>query len=90
MRAIVLSKIPDTNTSSTITADNFALVRVDDYIIYWAAVGIASLNSSTSSLPNLHGTILRTCNHPFSFAMERNASYISGMSFEGEKRIGVC
>jgi hypothetical protein len=90
MGAVVLSKVPDTNTSSAITADDLALVGMNDYIIDWTSVRIASLNSSTSSLPNLDGTILGACNHPLSFTMKRDTSYVSSMSLEGKKRVGVC
>jgi hypothetical protein len=83
MRAVVFRKVPDPNTSSAITADDLALVGVNDHIVYRAAMGIASLNGPTSRLPDLHSTILGARNHPFPLAVERNPSYISGMSLEG-------
>lgn len=90
MRAVVLRKIPDPNTSTTIATDNLALVGVNDYIVDRATVGIASLNGSASSLPDLHGAILRAGDHPLSLAVKRDSSDVASMSFESEKRIRVC
>jgi hypothetical protein len=87
--AIVLSQVPNTNTSSTITANNLALVGMNDHIIDRAAVRVASLNGTTSSLPDLDKAILRARDHPFSFTMERDTRDIASMTFKGEERIGV-
>jgi hypothetical protein len=89
VRAVILGQVPDTNTASTIAADDFTLIGMNYYIIDWAAMTVASLNGTASSLPNLDSSIFRACNHPLSFAMESNTSDISCMTFEGEERIGV-
>lgn len=89
MRAIVLCQIPDPNTSSTVTADDLALVWVDNHIVDGASMRVAALNSTASRLPNLDSAILRACDHPFSLAMECDTSDVSRVTFKGEKRVGV-
>ncbi len=89
MGAIVLSQVPDTNTSSTITANNLALVGMNDHIVDRAAVRVASLNGTTSSLPDLDKAIFRACDHPFSFTVKCDTRDIASMTFEGEDRVGV-
>jgi hypothetical protein len=89
MRAVVLGKVPNTNTSSTITSNDFALVRVNDYISDWVAMGIASLNRTTSSLPNLDRAVLRACNHPLSLAVKCDTCNVACMSFKSEEGVWV-
>ena len=89
MGAIVLSQVPNTNTSSAITANNLALVGMNDHIVDRAAVRVASLDGTTSSLPDLDKAIFRACDHPFSFTMKCNTRDIASMAFEGEERVGV-
>lgn len=90
MRAVVLCQIPYAHTSSTITADDLALVGVDNNIIDRRAMGIASLNRTTSCLPDLHRAIFRACDHPFALAMKCNTSNIASMTFERKQRVRVC
>jgi len=87
--AVVLCKIPNTNTTTTITADNLALIRVDDNVVDCATVGIATLNRAATGLPDLNSTILGTSNHPFSLAVECYTRNVTSMALEGEERVGV-
>lgn len=89
MGAIVLSQIPDTNTSTTVARDDLALVWMNDNILDWATMRVATLNGTSTSLPDFDSAILRACNHPFSLTVERNTSDISSMAFEGEKWVRV-
>lgn len=90
MRAVILGQVPDSDTSTTIAADDLALVRVDNYVIDWAAVAVAALNSAAAGLPNLDSAILRAGNHPFALTVERNAGDVVGMALEGQDWVWVC
>jgi hypothetical protein len=87
--AIILSKVPDTNTSATVTANDLALVGVNHDIVDWAAVRVASLNSTSTSLPDLDSAILGACNHPLALTMECDTGDVAGVALKGEKRIRV-
>ena len=89
MGAVVFRKIPYSNTSTFVAADNLALVWMNDYVVYSRAMRVASLNCATSSLPYFDSPILRTCNHPFALTVKLNTGYISCMPLKGKKRIWV-
>ena len=56
---------------------------MNDYIISWAAVIIASLYAAAARLPDLDGPVLGACNHPFALAVECHAGDISRVALEG-------
>lgn len=89
MTALVLAQIPNPHITSSITADQFSLVRVNNDIVYWHAVGVISLNVATSSVPNLDGSIFRTSDEPFRFAVKCYAGNVGCVSVESQDRIGV-
>lgn len=89
MRAIVLPEIPDPNVSTTVTANDLALVWVDDNIVNRTAMIVASLNSPAAGLPDLNSAVLRAGHHPFSFAVEGHARDVAGVTLEGEQGVGV-
>lgn len=89
MRAVVLSQIPYSDTSSPIAADDLALVWMDDHVIDWRSMAVTSLNSSTACLPNLDRSIFRACHHPLPLAMESHASDIICMTFESKERVWI-
>lgn len=90
MRAIILCQIPDPNASSAITADDLALVWMDNNIVDSASMRVTALDSTTSCLPDLDCAILRACDHPFSLAMECDTSDVSRVALKREKRVRVC
>jgi hypothetical protein len=87
--AVILSQIPDANTSPTVAADDLALVGVDYYIVDRMAVRVAALNSARTSLPDLDCTILGTCYHPFSLTVECDTGDIAGVAIKGKERVWV-
>lgn len=89
MRAVVLRKVPDPNTSTTVTTNDLALVGVDNYVVDWRAMKVAALNRAASSLPDLDSTILRARNHPFSLTVESYARDVTSVTFESQERVGV-
>lgn len=88
MSALVLSEIPDSDTSTAVAADQLSLVRVDDYIIDWTSMRVIPLYGSGPCIPDLDCSILRACYHPFAFQMKRDACDISMMAFEYHTRTG--
>jgi hypothetical protein len=89
MGAAVLCQVPNTNVSSSVAADDFSLIGMNDYIINRRAMSITSLHRPTTSFPDLHGTILRASDHPFPFTVECDTSYIAGVSLKRKYRIWV-
>src|SRR5690349_19625356 len=88
--ALVLAQIPDAHIAATVTADQLALVRMNDDIIDWHAVGVVPLHVATPCVPDLDRAVLATGHQPFRLAMERNAGDIASVSVESENRVGVC
>lgn len=89
MRAVILGQIPDSDTSTTVAADDFTLVWVDDNVIDWAAVAVAALDGAAAGFPNLDSSILRAGNHPFALTVERNPSDVVGMTLEGQNWVRI-
>lgn len=57
---------------------------MDDDVVDWRTMVIASLDRTTASLPDLDCSILRTCDHPFTLAVESDTRYIACVSLECE------
>lgn len=90
MRAVIFSKIPYSDGSRTITANNLALIWMYNNIIYRTPMIITPLNASLSRLPNLNRPIFTARDHPFALAVKSDASDVVGVAFEGEDWIRVC
>lgn len=88
--ALILSQIPDTHITSAVAADEFALVWVDDDVIYRYAMAVISLDASGAGVPNFDGAILRARDHPFALTVKCHAGDITGMSIEGENSIRIA
>ena len=89
VRALILAQVPDTNIASTVAADEFALVWMDDNIIDWYSVCIVPLYISAPSVPNFDCAILRRGYHPFPLTVKSDTSDITRMAIEGKNRVGV-
>lgn len=89
MSADALSKVPDANHASAITADQFTLVGVNDNVINRSPVHVVALQGAGASVPDLDSPVLRACNHPFAFAMECDTGDVAGVTFEGHHWVGV-
>ena len=44
MRALVLAQVPDPHVTAAITADQFSLIRMNDYIIDRDPMGVVALD----------------------------------------------
>lgn len=73
MRVSILAQIPDLDTASLITTNDFALIRMDDDVVDGTAVTVVSLNVGGSEVPDLDGAVLGGCGHPFCFDVEGDA-----------------
>lgn len=89
MSADALTKIPDADHASAITANQLTLVWVNDNVVDGGAVNIVALQSSSASIPNLHSTVLRACDHPLALAVECDTSDVTCVPFEGHHGVGV-
>lgn len=89
MAAVVLCQIPDSHGSSTVAADDLALVGVNHDVIDGAPVTVGSLDGAAACFPDLDIAIFRGCDHPLALAVECNSGDITSVTFEGEEGIGV-
>lgn len=90
MRASVLGQIPDPYAARSVAAYNFALVRVNDHIVGWASMIVASLDRPRPRFPNLDSAVFRARHHPFALAVECHSSNVPRMSLKCKQRIGIC
>jgi hypothetical protein len=72
-----------------VAADDLSLVGMDHHIVDSAAMGIASLDSTTASLPYLDSTILGACHHPLALTVKCNARDIVRVTFASQDRIRI-
>jgi hypothetical protein len=82
VRALVLAQVPDADGASAVTADELALVRVDDDVIDGGAVVVVALNGAGADVPYLDGAVLGACNHPLALAMESDGSDVGRVALE--------
>jgi hypothetical protein len=85
-----LSKVPDADIATAVTADQFSLVRVNDHVVNRRAVDVVALDAATAGIPYFDGDVFRACNHPFPFTVESYACNIAGMTFECENGVRVA
>ena len=90
MGTFVLSEVPDSDVAAAVTADELSLIRMDHDVVYGAAMRVVSLYSTSTGLPDLNGTILRTSDHPFTLTVKSDTSHIPSMTFEGERWRLAC
>lgn len=89
VRALVLTQVPDANISSTVTADQLALIWMDNHIIDRNAVCVISLYVPAPGVPDLDGPILARRDEPLGLAVECDARDIRRMSVKDEDSIWV-
>lgn len=89
MSANTLAQIPDTDHSGVVTADELALVGVDNNIVDGGTVDIVALEATGTCIPDLHGSILGASDHPFALAVEGNTGDIVRVTLESNHRVRV-
>lgn len=89
MRTIVFCEIPNADASRSVAADDLPLIRMDDNIIYRAAVTVGALDRARPRVPDLDRTVLRARHHPFALTVEGYARNVPRMALEGEERVWV-
>ena len=82
MGTVVLGQVPHSDTSRPVATDNLTLIRVDYDIVRRAAMFIASLDRSSSCLPDLDSAVFGASDHPFSLTMKSDACNVAGMPLE--------
>lgn len=89
MGAFVLPKIPYSYVTASITCNKFSLVRMNYNIVDWMIVVVVALYTSSSSVPDLHRSVLRACDHPFPFTVKRCARDIPAVAIKCQDRCRV-
>lgn len=89
VRALVLAQVPNPHVSSAITADQLALIRMNDHVVDGHSVRIVALHIATPGIPDLYGAVLARCNKPLRLAMKRYTRDVGCMSVEGKDRIRI-
>lgn len=89
VRAFVLAEIPDPDIAAAVTADELALVGVDDDVVDGAAVRVIALHRRRARVPDLDHAVFRAGDHPFALAVESHAGDVAGVALEDEKGGGI-
>lgn len=89
VRAVVLRQVPHAHTARAVTADDLALVGVDDDIVGGASVVVGALDGAAARLPDLDGAVLGAGHHPLALAVERDARDVASVALKGEQWVGI-
>ena len=89
MRALVLAQVPDPHITPAITANELALIGVNDDVVDGRAMGVVTLDTARPRIPDLDGAILGARHHPLALAVERDARDVGRVAFKREHGIGV-
>ena len=80
--ALILGQIPEPNAAGTVAADDLALVRMDNHIVYRGTVAVTALDVAGADIPDLDGAVFGARHHPFAFNLEGDTSDVSGMALK--------
>lgn len=89
MRALALAQIPDTNVTTSVTADKLTLIWVNHHVVDGMGMLVIALDLTRSCIPDSDCHILRACDHPFSLTVKSYPSDIVCMALELHDRIRV-
>lgn len=89
MRADTLTQVPNADYPSAITADQLALVGMDDDVVDCSFVRVVALEATSTSVPHLDGAVLGASDHPLALTVKRDTSDVGGVTLEGHDRVGV-
>jgi hypothetical protein len=85
----ILSQIPETNAAAPITADNLALVRMDNDIIDGGPMIVAPLDHTGARVPDFDSAVLGARDHPFAIAVECHARDVARVALKDGGGSGV-
>jgi hypothetical protein len=68
--ALVFAQVPDPDISSTVTANEFALIRMNDNIVDRNSMAVVTLISASAGIPDLDIAIFGASDHPFSLTVK--------------------
>jgi hypothetical protein len=86
---LILAQIPDPHVPSAIATYQLSLVRMNNHIIHWHAMRIVPLHIAAPRVPDLDRAVFARGDQPFRLAVKSDAGDVTGVSVEGENRIGV-
>lgn len=89
MSTFVLTQVPDANISAAVTANELALVWMNNNIVHGDSMGVVALNTGGASIPDLDSAIFGAGDHPLTLTVEGYAGDVATMAFEGENGVGV-
>ena len=89
MGANTLAQIPDTHSASTVTANEFPLIRMNNHIVDRSLVNVVTLETAGTCIPDLDCPVFRTSHHPFPFTVEGDTGDIIRVAIEAHYRMGV-
>jgi hypothetical protein len=88
--ALILAQIPDPHIAPAITANELALVRMNNYIVDGRAVRVVPLDAARARIPYLDRAVFGARHHPLALAVERDACDVGRVAFEGQDGVRVC
>src|ERR1700735_949685 len=89
MGANTLAQIPDTHSASTVTANEFPLIRMNNHIVDRSLVNVVTLETAGTCIPDLDCPVFRTSHHPFPFTVEGDTGDIIRVAIEAHYRMGI-
>lgn len=89
MGALVLPQVPYPHVSSSVTADEFSLVGMNDNVVDGHAMTVVALDTSRFCIPDLDCAVLRTGDHPLSLTVEGHSGDVVGVALECEDGIWI-
>lgn len=82
MSTDALAQVPDTDHTGVVTTDELALVGMNDYIIDRSSVNVVPLQATSTSIPDLHSSILGAGDHPFPLTVECHTGDVVCVTFK--------
>ena len=87
--ALVLAQIPDPDIAAAVTADQLALVRMNDNVIHRHPMCIVALHITAARIPDLDRAVFRGRDEPLGLAVEGDAGDVGCVAVEGEDGIRI-
>jgi hypothetical protein len=85
----VVAQVPNHNHPTAVAGDKFALVRMNDDVVYRVVMSVASLYETRTGVPDPDCAVFRRGTHPLSLTMEGHSCDIAVVALESHYRIRV-
>ena len=90
MNTLALTQIPHANHATTITADQFRLIGVDDHVVDREVVPVVALKAAAADVPDLDRAVLGAGHHPLALTVKSNPGHIIGVPLKGHQGLRVA